>query len=434
MNREILRLAIPNILSNISVPLLSTVDTALMGHISALHLGAVGVGSIIFSFVYWNFGFLRMGTTGMTAQAFGREHNEEMILVLCRAVAVAVSLAICMIVFQRPLLNAGIYLLNIPADQVSLVQEYFYIRIWAAPASIFMFAMIGWFFGMQNAIFPLIVVIFINVVNIILSYTLVKHYNLGIAGVASGSVIAEYLGLIVACVLFLIKYRYLLNHAVISKIIEWDSLRKFLSVNREIFIRTIFLTSVFGIFYSQSAKAGATVLAVNVILLQFVNWMSYGIDGFAHASESLVGKYTGAQDKVMLQKAIRYSFYWAIGMSVIYSFIYAGFQEQLVSIFTNEKDLVASALPYAKWLILFPLLATPGYIWDGIFVGLTASKEMMYTMAIAFVFFLSLLFLVGVTYGNHGLWAVMLVFMGARGFVQWIWWRRKIRSRILLEL
>ena len=424
MNKEILKLAIPNIISNISVPLLSTVDTALMGRLSELHLGAVGIGAMIFNFVYWNFGFLRMGTTGITAQAFGKKDNQDIIVTLGRALLVALILAVVVVLFQKPIGQLSFYLMNITESQNSLVHEYFYTRIWAAPATLALYAFMGWFFGMQNAMYPLILTIAINAVNIICSYVLVHHYNMDVTGVAWGTVIAQYTGLVVAIVLFLIKYRSYLDHYSHQASLEVKALIKFLQINSDIFIRTFCLTFAFGFFYSQSSAEGAEILAVNVILLQFLNWMSYGVDGFAYASESLVGKYKGAQDQRSLKEAIRLSFVWGMVLAVLFSLTYLIFGESLLYVFTDKEHLISASLPFMFWMILFPILSTPCYIWDGVYIGLTASRAMRQTMLVAVLIYILSYFLLSDKFGNHGLWAALLIFMVARGLIQWLWYRR----------
>jgi len=424
MNKEILRLAIPNIISNISVPLLSTVDTALMGRLSELHLGAVGIGAMIFNFVYWNFGFLRMGTTGITAQAFGKKDNQDIIVTLSRALLVAFILAVVVIVFQKPIGQLSFYLMNISEAQNDLVNEYFYTRIWAAPATLALYAFMGWFFGMQNAIYPLILTIAINVVNIICSYVFVHHYNMAVAGVAWGTVIAQYTGLVVAIILFVTKYTSYLDHYSHKASLEVKALLQFLQINSDIFIRTFCLTFAFGFFYSQSSAGGAEILAVNVILLQFLNWMSYGVDGFAYASESLVGKYKGAQDQANLKQAIRFSFIWGMVLALLFSLTYLLFGESLLYVFTDKESLISASLPFLFWMFLFPILSTPCYIWDGIYIGLTASRAMRQTMLIAVSIYILFYFLLRNDFGNHGLWAALLIFMVARGLIQWVWYRR----------
>ena len=430
MNKEILKLAIPNIISNISVPLLSSVDTALMGQLSALHIGAVGVGSMIFNFIYWNFGFLRMGTTGITAQAYGKDSDKAMALTLGRALFIAVILAILIMLLQVPFGQFSFYLMNLSESQLPLVATYFYIRIWAAPATLALYALMGWYFGMQNAIYPLILTITINAVNIICSLLFIKYWGFEVAGVAYGTVIAQYVGLILAMGLFFHKYRYLIPELNRAAILKREELKQFLSINSDIFIRTFCLTFAFGFFYSQSSVGGEQLLAVNVILLQFLNWMSYGVDGFAFATESLVGKYVGAKQQLQLNKSIRLSFLWAIGLAGVYSLLYSIFGTYLVGIFSNQGDVITATQPYLFWMVLFPLLSTPCYIWDGIFIGLTASRAMRDSMIISLIIYLIIHYLLKTDYGNHGLWLALLLFMVARGGIQW-WVYRKRRLGIL---
>jgi len=427
MNREILRLAIPNIISNISVPLLSTVDTALMGRLSELHIGAVGVGAMLFNFIYWNFGFLRMGTTGMTAQAYGRQSADEVAQTLGRAVFVALVIAAALWLLQVPLGELGILLMNVEDAQAELVATYFYTRIWAAPATLLSYVVLGWFFGMQNAIYPLILTIVVNVVNIAANFVLVLHFGMDVQGVALGTVIAQYVGLLLAIVLFFGKYKHLATHFRWKAIVAWTQFKRFLAINRDIFIRTLCLTLAFGFFYSQSSAGGEMILAVNVILLQFLNWMSYGVDGFAFASESLVGKYAGARDKAKTYQAIRLSFAWGMGLAVVFSLTYGFFGNALLRVFTNQADVIAATQPYLFWMILFPILGTPCYIWDGVFIGLTASKAMRNSMLLAFGMYVLAYFAFANTISMHGLWLALLLFLVARGvFQQVLFWRKGV--------
>ena len=425
MNKAILRLAIPNIISNISVPLLSTVDTALMGRMSELHIGAVGLGAMIFNFIYWNFGFLRMGTTGITAQAYGSKNDAAISVTLGRAFVVVLVVAAAILLFQYPIGELSFYLMNISEEQYKLVNTYYDIRVWGAPATLGLYAIMGWFFGMQNAIYPLILTVVINIINIALSFVLIVYWGMDVDGVAYGTIFAEYIGLLLGLYLFYKKYAYLWQHVQRKTILEWRALKQFLSINRDIFIRTFFLTLAFSFFYSQSSQEGEMILAVNVILLQFFNWMAYGVDGFAFASESLVGKYKGRKDPKNTEKAIRLSFIWGMALAVLYTILYGCFGEHLLYIFTNQQEVVSAALPFLFWMILFPLLSTPCFIWDGVFVGLTASKSLRDSMLLAFTVFIAAWYILKPLYGNHGLWAAMLIFMVARAIFQWIWYQRK---------
>ncbi len=415
MNKEILWLAIPNILSNVSVPLLSTVDTILMGRVSALHLGAVGLGAMVFNFIYWNFGFLRMGTTGITAQAFGEKNDKEVIATLSRALSISLLLSIFILAFHEPFLEWGNQLLNISSAQQPLVNTYFNIRIWAAPATLGLYALMGWFFGMQNAIFPLILTLVINGVNIIGNFVFIYYFGMEVDGIALATVIAQYTGLILGIVLLVFKYGYLFKHASHKAILEFNKLKSFLVINRDIFIRTLCLTFAFGFFYSQSSIGGETILAVNVILLQFINWMSYAVDGFAFASESLVGKYKGANKNKLLRQAILYSFAWGMALALTFSLAYAIFSNELMAIFTDKTYLIEAAKPYLFWMIIFPIISTPCYLWDGIYIGLTASRAMRNTMLLALGIYLIVHYYLFPIYKNQGLWFAFLTFMLLRG-------------------
>jgi MATE family multidrug resistance protein len=430
MNREILRLAVPNILSNISIPLLSTVDTILMGHLSASHLGAVGIGSMIFNFIYWNFGFLRMGTTGVTAQAYGAKDNHQISNTLYRAVLIALLLAVFILVVQWPLWHASAYLMNVDANQYELVKTYFEIRLLAAPAALASYAILGWFFGMQNAIYPLILTIFVNLVNIALSAYLVLVKAQGIEGVAIGTVISQYGGFVLAFLLIYLKYRGTLEKIQKSSIFIWEKIKHFLVINRDIFIRTVCLTFVFGFFYSQSSKSGEMFLAANVILLQFLNWMSYGVDGFAFASESLVGKYTGANDEVKTNKAIRFSFYWGGVLALLYALAYGFGGESLLHIFTDQQDVIDYTRPYLIWVIILPIIGFSCYIWDGVFIGLTASNAMRDSMLISLALFLIIFYAIPWHNQASQLWMSLLLFLAARGLIQtWMYWKEGIALR-----
>jgi len=425
MNREILRLALPSILSNISVPLLSTVDTALMGRLSEVHIGAVGVGSMIFNFIYWNFGFLRMGTTGITAQAFGKQDDEAITNTLARAMIVSLLVSSLILALQIPFAKASFFLMNVGPEQRELVNEYFFIRIWAAPATLGLIAFMGWFFGMQNAIYPLMLTIVINVANIVLSYLFVWHLGMDVAGVAWGTVLAQYIGLLLAFFLFRKKYGVFLKHFSRQAVLKLEELSRFLAINRDIFIRTLCLTFAFGFFYSRSSAAGEIILAVNVILMQYLNWMSFAVDGFAFASESLVGKYSGAKNEFATRKAIRFSFAWGMFMAALFSLFYWSFGEQLLAVFTNQQAVMQAALPFLFWMIILPVLGTPSYIWDGVFIGLTASKAMRNSMMLALAVFLLSFFLLNKPMGNDGLWLALVIFLIARGGFQWVLFLRK---------
>lgn len=418
INKEILGLAVPNIVSNISIPLLSTVDTALMGYLSASHLGAVGLGSMVFNFIYWNFGFLRMGTTGLTAQAYGAKQNDQIINTLVRSTLLAIIIALLIVVFHKPLGAMSAYFLNVNESQYGMVLTYFTIRIAAAPATMLIYGFKGWFFGMQNAIYPLIMTVGVNVINIVLSAYLVIYLSWDIAGVAWGTVAAQYFGLLLAVLLFSIKYRKLISYIDWKKVILIDEIKEFFRVNKDLFLRTVCLTIAFGFFYSQSSKGGELILAANIILQQFLNWMSYGVDGFAHASESLVGKYKGALNNEKVREAIKYSFFWGGGLALMYGTVYLFLGDFLLPFFSNDLEVIEFTSGYIFWISILPLVAFMSYIWDGIYVGLSASRHMRNSMFIALaIYILSYYFLIRIM-DTHALWVALFIFLLTRAIVQ----------------
>ena len=434
-NREILRLALPNILSNVSVPLISSFDTALMGGLGGGHIAAVGLGSMAFNFVYWNFGFLRMGTTGLTAQAYGRGSAGAQVQTLLRGGLLALVIGLTLVALRTPLVHFTEWLLNVRADQLALVEEYFFIRILAAPAALLQMVLLGWFFGRQNAVWPLLLTLAVNSANLALSYYLVAYRGWGIAGVAWGTVAAQYLGLLLGLGL-LVYGRY--------RVVDWPLVRRtlhlrprqedgaslgaFFRINRDIFIRTVCLTLSFAFFYNRAnaLDVGTATVAANVILLQLVNWLSYGVDGFAFAAESLVGRYAGAGEPEKLRRVIRLLFAWGMGLAVVYALVYWLGDRYLLALFAPEAsaaETLAVTLEYLPVLVLFCILATPCYLLDGIFVGLTAARAMRQTMLLAFAGYLVSYYLVGQHYGNWGLWGSLLFFMVLRGGLQAGWWK-----------
>ncbi len=418
IDRDIFRLAWPNIISNVSVPLLSSVDTALMGYLSMEHLGAVGLGAMIFNFFYWNFGFLRMGTTGMTAQAFGSRDHLGISTVFYRALLVSSAIAILIISLQGLIVHVGVDWMNAPTGQISLVTTYVLTRIWAAPATLGLYVLMGWLFGMQNARAPMYVTIIINIVNIVLSYILIVNFGMGIRGAAIGTVIAQYFGFFVILIMIGNAYSTELKFPSISELFQWEAFKHFFLINRDIFIRTLCLTFAFGFFYSKSAAYGEVILGVNVVLLQFLNWMSYGIDGFAFAAESLVGKHYGARAFDTLSATIKRIFFWSVLMAVAYALIYGLGGKWLFRAFTDVEEVLAAAGPFILWMGILPLLGFASYIWDGIFVGLTASKAMRDSMILSLIGYLVSYYLLEPVLGIHALWFALSFFLLLRGGIQ----------------
>lgn len=424
MNKEILRLAVPNIISNISIPLLSSVDTLLMGHLSSLELGAVGIASMIFNFVYWNFGFLRMGTTGMTAQAYGKGDKEEISGMLQRSLLLSISIAVVIMLLMIPIASASSFLMNVASEQQPMVNQYFFTRIWAAPATLGLYALLGWFFGMQNARIPLLITIVINLINIVMSFYFVKVLDLGIKGVALGTVIAQYFGFILALVIIVYQFRNNIKIVPLKLLIAKEKISKFLNVNTDIFLRTVMLTFAFAFLYSQASLEGELFLAANVILLQFLNWMSYAIDGFAYAAESLVGKYHGAGSEKNTYKAINHLFRWGLGFAILFTLVFYFFGEEIVRLFSNQEEVVSKTNNMLVWVYILPLTSFACYIWDGIYIGLTASKSMRNTMVIAIAIYIATYYGVDYFFGLRNIWLAMIVFLAFRGILQSLYFAR----------
>jgi len=428
VNREILKLALPNIVSNLTVPLIGVVDTALMGHEGTTeHLGAIALGTMIFNFLYWAFGFLRMGTTGLTAQAYGEDNQRETMNLLGRGVLTALTAGLLLFILQTPIMHIAFRLIDGNREVEQLAREYFRIRIYAAPATIGLYVFYGWFMGMQNARYLLTVSVFANSINILASLVLVYGYGMASSGIALGTVIAQSAGLLLAVGLFLKRYRHFLRYLEKRALVKLQAIKRFFAVNFDIFIRTLCLIFTFSFFTAKSAAMGETILAVNQIYLQFIYILAYGIDGFAFASESLVGKYTGRKHKPSLQKAVRYSFYWGMGLAFAVSLIYGFFGPQMLHMFTDKASIYRAALPFLPWLVIAPLLNTPGFIWDGVYIGATQSKPMRNTLLVAtFLVFLPVYFIARLKLDNHGLWLAFSAFMVTRGLMLGLYARSSV--------
>jgi MATE family multidrug resistance protein len=417
LNRTILRLAIPNIISNLSVPLLGIVDTALLGHLEQVYyLGAIAVGGMLFNFIFWGFGFLRMGTTGLTAQSYGEENRTESVMTLARALVVAGVFSFLILLLQVFIADLGFLIVDTSPEVERYTRIYFYIRIWSAPATLGLYAINGWFLGMQNAYYPMIVTVVLNAVNILLDIWFVYGLHMNVAGVAYGTLIARYAGLLLAIGMLWYKYRDWLAAYAREKLLELEPLKKFFAVNRDIFLRTLCLIFTFSFFTAKSATFGDTVLAANTILLQMWMIVSYGIDGFAFAAESLIGRFTGSGQQQKVNRAVKYCFVWGIGIGAAASGVYWLFELPILKIFTDQQPVINAALLVFGWTVAGPLVSSFCYIWDGIFIGATATVPMRNSMLIATaVVFLPVYFLSVPYLGNHAIWLAMVSFMLARG-------------------
>lgn len=433
MNRSILRLAIPNIISNITVPLVGMADLAILGHMAAspeAYIGAIALGGMIFNFIYAVFSFLRMGTTGFTAQAYGADNRKETSLIFARSMIVALAGGILLILLQAPVDWFTFRIIDSSAQVESLASEYFFIRIWAAPATLGLYTIMGWFLGMQNAKVPMLLAILINLVNIGANYTFVYGFGLKSDGVAWGTLIAQYTGFITGSLILLKQHRHIVKHWKRNAIMKISALRRFFMVNRDIMIRTILLILAFSYFTTHSARLGDDILAVNTLLLQFLFLFSYFLDGFAYAAESLAGKFYGAGNHKALKRFTRYIFIWGGAISIPFSIAYLGAGDYIIYILTDNSRVIQNASPYLPWLALVPLVSFAAFIWDGIFTGCTATAAMRNTMIIAsLLIFLPLSCFLPLPMGNHGLWLALMAFMLARGVIMSLYAPRAIFAK-----
>ncbi len=419
MNRQILRLAIPNIISNITIPLLGMVDTAIAGRLDngAAAIGAIGIGTTIFNMIYWTCGFLRMGTSGVTAQAYGARDLRECTRILVRSMSVAVVLALLLVVLRNPLGRFSLGLMEGSEGAQALAAEYFFARIWAAPASISLFAIHGWFIGMQNSRTPMVVSIISNVVNILFSALFVFRLGMGIAGIAWGTVVAQYTGVAVSWLFWARYYGRLAKYADLRESIRLKPMTRFFHINKDIFLRTLCLVTAYTFFTAASSRFGDTVLATNTLLMQLFTLFSYMSDGFAYAAESLAGKYIGARNRPALREAIVKLFWWSLGIAVAYVALYLAGWRGILSLFTPSREILDTAGRYIGWVIAIPLVGCLPFLIDGILLGATQTKALRNTTFLALVVYFGLYYLSVGQLGNNALWLAFVGFIAARGIL-----------------
>lgn len=428
-HKEILQIAFPSILSNITVPLLGLSDLAIVGHLgSASYIGAIAIGSTVFNMIYWISAFLRMGTSGMTSQAYGASDKTEMQNLLFRSLSAATAIAILVLGLQRLILKFALFIMS-PEPSVSVfVEEYFDICIWGTPAVLGLYCITGWFIGLQNARYPLYVAVIQNVVNIAASLFFVFVLQLNVAGVAWGTLAAQWFGLFLA--LFYVsrlRSKLCLSGIFISAdVFKRSAISRFFTVNRDIFFRTLCLVCVTLYFTSAGAQQSAYILAANALLMLYFTLYSYFMDGFAFAGEALAGKCIGAKDLHALRTIVRALFLWGIGVSLIFTLVYAFGGHGLMQLLTDEPSVRTTAASYLPWVILIPLAGFGAFVWDGIFIGLTATRQMLLSMFGASIVFFTGYFFLFPVWHNHALWLSFLLYLSARSLIQYLLYRNKV--------
>ena len=400
-DRQILQIALPSIVSNITVPLLGMIDVAIVGHMGS---------------------FLRMGSSGLTAQALGRRDFAEITRLLVRSVSIAFGIALLMIVFQGPLKWLMFWLISPTPDVAPFASTYFNIVIWGAPASLALFSLMGWYIGMQNTRIPMLISIMQNVVNILASLTLVYGLGMKIEGVALGTVIAQYAGLLMALGLLVHRYGRLRRYLVLKGTFVRQAMGRFFNVNRDIFLRTLCLVAVNLFFTSAGARQGAVILSVNTVLIQLYLFFSYFMDGFAYAGEALGGKAYGAHNTTAFREILRRLWMWMLVVTTAYTLLYVVGGQGIIALLTDDPQVLDASREYLWWAWLIPAAGCVAFIWDGIFIGITATRGMLVSsFCSAIVFFAAYLSTVGAI-GNHGLWLAQVVYLAMRGILQTIWY------------
>jgi MATE family multidrug resistance protein len=424
MNKRILRLAIPNIISNISVPLAGMIDLALMGYLetdAVNYVSAIALGGMIFNFLYMSFVFLRMTTTGFTAQSYGRKNFQESIITLSRSLLVAIIAGILIIALQIPIERLAFSLIKTEPEIREITRQYFHIRVWAAPATIGLYSILGWFIGMQNAKSPMLVSILVNILNLSFSAFFILGLGMKSEGVALGTMLAQYIGFFTALFILLRYYRKLFKYWTLKQMMHIKELLAFFNVSKDILIRTLCIISVFTFITSQSAAINKNILAVNALLLQFLLFFSYMIDGFAYAAEALVGKYIGAKDYESLRLCIKKISVFGFGLALIFTIIYLIAKENILYLLTNDDQIIQTAKEYIIWTIMLPIAAFGAFLWDGIYIGATASKAMRNAVLLSvFAVFTPAYIISYPLIGNHGLWLALILFLFSRGLFLWL--------------
>ncbi|WP_286234310.1 MATE family efflux transporter [Thalassotalea sediminis] len=427
-HRQLFALAIPMILSNVTVPLLGLVDTAVIGHLShAYYLGGSSVGAMIVTVITWLCGFLRMSTTGLAAQAFGQQDNTQSCKVLMKGVVLAFIIALVVLMFQKPYLAMAIELSGASEQVAFYAAEYAQVRIWGLPAALINLVLIGWLLGNHKAKAVMWLLIATNVINLVLDLLFVVVFEWQVKGLALATLIAEYSSLLIASMIVFYSqqsYWRKLTWQRVTGLLTHASLKQYFALNRDILIRTLSLQTCFVFITFQGARLGDNVVAANAILMNFLLFISFGLDGIANAAEVLAGKAKGAKKPEMLNRVLSLCLFWTLIFAAVYSlFFYVG-GHWMIRIISDIEPVVTFADQFLPWITVLPLVACWSYLYDGIYIGLTQAKTMRNSMLISTfaVFFPS--WYLGQSLGNHGLWLAFTLFMASRGLTLWLNYRR----------
>ncbi|KJZ16157.1 multidrug transporter MatE [Marinomonas sp. S3726] len=432
LNKRIWHMAWPPMLSNITTPLLGLVDTAVVGHLAnESHLGAVAIGASIFSLVFWAFGFLRMGSTGLTAQALGRKDDQRVLELLLQSVLLGILIGLLLILFREPIIDVMLWMMSPSAQVEPWARLYCEVRILSAPAVLAGYAVVGWFYGVQNARGPLWIMLLINVVNMVLDYYAVYHLDMASDGVAWATVFSQYAGLALALYLAskqLKKLNINISSEVAKSLLKFSEYIALIQVNRYLFVRTILLLAVGIFFTAQGSAQGDNILAANAVLLTFLMIISNALDGFAFSVEALCGEAIGQKDKTQFEKVVLLSSVWALVAAVGLVCVFWLFGNHIVSLLTSIESVKSIAAIYLPWLIIFPLLGVWSFMLDGVFIGATEVKQMQDAMivSVVLVFFPCWYITQQLGMGNHGLWLSQAALFVARGASMYWLYRRNL--------
>jgi len=425
INREILRLAIPNIISNIAIPMLGMVDIAIAGRLgNDLNIAALSIGTTIFNFIYWNCSFIRMGTSGITAQAYGAGQKKECANMLLRPLWLTMMIAAVIVIFQKPVGHFSLYVMQGSEQVQALAAEYLYARIWAVPASITLFALQGWFIGMQDAKTPMMIAILSVIINAVCSLYFAFNLNMGIAGVGYGTVVAQYVGLLTSCAVLFFKYREYLRLLNLKESFHLNPLMRFLRINRDIFFRSTLVVLVYTFFTAASARFGDNILATNALLMQLFNLFSFMSDGLAYAGESLVGRFVGERNGYLLKLFIRKLMVWSLLIGLFFVLAFVTAWKEILLLFSSSADILDTAGLYIGWVIAVPLIGCLPFMMDGIMVGATKTKLMRNTVFVATTLFFVCFYALSPFLGNYALWISFLLFLFLRGILLYIFSNR----------